>query len=96
MNDEDLKEASESVRIENDKRLYKFIMNEMAKALDSIEMMNTIEEEYEKVAIKVKEEYEGYDHLLDPVLDPKIEIVPPTPLEIESKIPNWLKLKEEL
>ena len=81
-------------------RLHKFMVRELNKAVEQMDMMMEIEAQYEKSVRAMQQEYDDYDDLLDPVTDPKIELVPPTPDDLAlSDLLNekWMRQsKDEL
>ena len=73
------------------------MMQEMNSILTNTNMMDEIESKYEEIVHSVQSEGRGgYDDLLDPIKDPKIDLIPKTPLDIEPIIPKWLQLRSEL
>ena len=71
-------------------------MHEMDRILTNTNMMKEIEELYEHEMKSIQEDSVDHEDLLDPVLHPKIDLIPPTPVDIEPKIPKWLRLRSEL
>ena len=73
------------------------MMREMDRVITSTNMQLEIEAHYENMAKHFQEEYEGYDHLMDPETDPKYTIAQKTPKNIPKGILKWAKPdKDEL